>query len=211
MCVCERKMFSSVPPWDVSAVQNELETRYGPPPFSSLQRGTEGIPARSAKRKRSNTLNPSYRAKYPFPNYTSFRKPEYFDTYGREYKLAPESSELVQNLKTRGEPINTNYTSPHRTRNQTIGSLVMWMRIPIHTRNEVMFPEVVFEQNQLQLYHIESQVPLTATVKSVFHRPNGKTGYAILTNVYSQGESPNPEHYLEVIRRSKRPLRKDRL
>lgn len=199
-----------VPPWDVSPVQEELESIYGPPPFHGVRRGSEGVPARSSKRKRSNTLEASYRAKYPFPNYTSFGRAEYFDTDGREYKLAPDSSDLVKNLKERGEPINTHYRYPKRNKDQSIGSLVMWVRIPIRTRNEVLFPDPL-EQQQLILYHIESQVPLVATVKSTFHRPNGKTGYTILMGVASQGETPNPGEYLDAMRHSKRTLRKDRL
>jgi len=197
-------VYENVAPWDPTPLQNTLESEYGPPPYEFL---SHEIPFGSVKRKRHNILPDEYRAKYPFPNYTAFKNPQYFDTQGREYKVADPESDVVNQLVSRGESINTDFDKPDISNTVNIGTLAMWIRIPIATRNQVQFPN---ESEIVHLFHIETQVAVSADVETLFHRPLGKTGYILMRNFITHGRLADPAPYYAALRLSKRSVHSGR-
>jgi hypothetical protein len=171
-----------------------LSENFGDPPYEFLDETQ--LPKKIVKRKKSLTLSPAYKAKYPQPNYHNFSKPEYRDTKGREYKLA--TGFVKQRLVDQGDITQPKFTVPDLYEHQFHGTQVFWVRIPVSRSKKFEIPDVNSNE-KVELYHYFNTTKCTGTVESCFFGPRRKTGYIILRDFTSYGSETDPREYDKAI------------
>jgi len=177
-------------------LDDDIVTNFGPPPYEFLQEG-DSIQLKSTKRKKSNIQSPRMHLKYPNPNYTTFGRPEYLDSMGREYSLT--KGDLRKKYIDDRIITDETYEKPSQFIDEEIGSLVLNIRIPIRTRNTVQNPSAFLGGDSIDLIHIETQIICTCSVDSIFMSGRRKTGYLIVKNFRTFGKTPMPHLYKDYL------------
>lgn len=133
--------------------------------------------------------NKRYRSRNPQPNYSNFGKPEYVDSLGREYKLADREStdRLLGNLDgNTSDLFDSNSHSLYSSEDK--GSCVLWVRIPIRTKNTVEFPDSQSGE-RLDLLQVNNMVEASAVVEKCFYGSKKKTGYIVVSALKTRGQA----------------------
>lgn len=145
-----------------------------------------------------------YRARNPQPNYSNFKRPQYVDMSGREYKLA--TGDLVEQYINTGRISHPEFEQPPLSGESSWGTQLFWIRIPIYLRGNVEFPQA--EGGVVTLYHEQSQVLCTGITDGVYYGQRRKTGYIVLSKFTSHGQVADPSLYAHLIDEDKKIKRK---
>ena len=162
---------------------------------------------RYKKRPENMKQSRNYHARNPGPNYSQFKKPEYVDTKGREYKLA--SGPVVDRLVRSGTVTNPEFSEPDLRNEQQLGTQVFWIRIPIYLRGTVPFPDP--EDEGISLFHVATQVSAGGFTNGVFLEGKNKTGYVILNRFETYGQVADPSQYSHLVDEDKKIKRRKTL
>lgn len=177
-------------------LSKDILDKFGPPPYYYLK-PWDPIPVINSKRKTRNILSLKHTFEVPGPNYRSFKKAEYIDSEGREYKIA--DGPLKTSYIDDGTIKNFDFKGPIQNKNNFVGSQLLWSRIPISTRNLVKNPSGFASGEQLNLIHIETQIPCTCIVNKSIFKGKMKTGWVLVDEFYIEGEKASPKLYKKYI------------
>lgn len=176
--------------------------------FSSLSPTTIDPSAKRSpaykKRPKDEERSAQYNAKTPEPNYSEFGKigVQYVDMKGREYILA-RGSETVRQYVESGDITVPDFNEPDRQFTENVGTQLLWIRIPIHLRGTVEFPDS--NREALTLYFVRDQVLCTGQTDGVFvSGPKKKTGFVVLRNFSTHGQVSDPSKYGHLVSKEKR-------
>ena len=156
---------------------------------------------RRPSKKYPPIYKPKYRAKYPQLVYSEFGKPDFVDTLGREYRVARGS--FADQLSNEGRVSNDHFLEPKLRASQKIGTLLLWIRIPIRTHGQVKFPEAVGEE--LEFFWAKQQVRASASTDGVYYGERRKTGYMFVRDFITYGQVKNPSVYDHLYVKEKMP------
>ncbi len=159
---------------------------------------------RYKKRAKNEEKSLAYHARNPGPNYSQFKRPEYVDMKGREYKLA--SGSTMGNLIRSGVISHPEFGEPDLRDEQQLGTQMFWIRIPIHLRGTVPRPNP--EGENISLFHIKKQVLAGGFTNGVFFEGKNKTGYVMLDNFTTYGQVADPSPYAHLVDEDKKIKRR---
>ena len=168
--------------WNIYTEKDRILLSFMESPFKHKIRKHK---IRKQTRKQSKDFEKSaiYEAKTPEPNYSEFgkEKADYIDRKGREYILAPNSAEIVQNFIRSGDIKHPEFEEPHPDIIMNWGTLIFWIRIPIHLRQTITFPDV--ENEWIEFYFLRDQILCRGKTGGLFvSGPKKKTGFIIIHN-----------------------------
>ncbi len=173
-----------------------------PFPFESsnplLNPPTEQQERRYKRRPRDPDKAARYAAQTPELNYSEFgkKKAQYVDLTGREYILA--TGKVTKGYVRSGDIKHPYFVEPDRELQETLGTQVFWIRIPIHLRGTVPFPEP--EGENLQLYFARDQILCRGRTDGVFvSGPRKKTGFVVVRDFQTFGQVADPSKYEHLV------------
>lgn len=146
--------------------------------------------------RRSASINPG-------PSYRLFERVDYVDSYGREYMIATksEADNLLGELDgISGQSSLVSQQSLYSE--ETKGTCVMWIRIPIYLKNTVGYPDAQMNES-LKLLNTSSYIEASARVGRCMHEPRRKSGYVVLSNFTTKGQT-DPTDWKHLINREER-------
>ena len=135
---------------------------------------------------------------FVIPPYNSF-DPEFVDSEGREYMLAPTDSKGYEYMTMRGtvNPAHRRQYAQHVAEGAFLsgavgmyeyGPQLVFIRLPTRqaATNTLKFPNNVATQGVLELFYLESNARFTAEYKTILRStPRARTGYFIATSLRS--------------------------
>lgn len=148
------------------------------------------------KQNQNVNTKKKYKAQYPQPSYSNFGKAEFVDLTGREYKLAKKM--MI------GEDPILDMNSISLNSEKEWGTQIFWIKIPIWQRKSIGFPEA--ENEKITFYDPKTQVIATGTTDGVFHGSKAATGYIVLRNFMTLGQTSEPQEYEYLVDKNLRPI-----
>lgn len=152
---------------------------------------------RSVQKKSMWKSPPSYWAKYPQPNYSAFKTPDFVDQLGREYKKPVKDHRLPESLRESGK-ISANEVETPLYSELDNGRTLFWIRIPIRLRDNVGFPSVSPFGETIRMLDVDKYVELVGKVEECYYGPGRKTGYVIVSGLKSLGQV-DPDKWKSLV------------